>query len=1269
MHNHTRDHCRKVQEKHPDINTSQASWDDSTIGKAYKALGWDTIRSNFKIDSSRSKFIPSKSNYKLICNLTENIQTDIDTIDMFVPNTDMYYRIKALLDTGAKGGNFVHPKVVNQLGLNIIRSSSVVCSAFENSSCAESQGFVNLNLNYFDETTKSFMPLNIRATILDIAYDLIIGKATLREHALLEKVPGQFWEGKVCSCNPRGERLTECSEMKDSKCACHDVHHSQVKSNIDTTLLTQQIIASLTEMANVLNETIDDSDDELSDNFPDLYWDQSNRTTTDPASLIPSHIEGDADFRQRQIDLCTEFSDIFSREARSEPADLPPMELNVDVEKWNVSKHRQPPRPQSLKAQEAIHKQVTFMESKNIIQSTDKAQAWSQLLMVPKPNGDYRCCQDVRALNELTTTESWPIPNIEQTIIRIGNKKAQYYAVMDLAAGYHQAPLHDNSKIFTAFICFMGLFTWNRVTMGLKKAPGYFQRMMTTVVLVGLIYIICEAYLDDIITFGTTQDEYLANLRQIFLRFRKHGVAVHPDKTHLGLSKVEWAGHLFTPLGHTYTRDRINAALGVKQPRLARELKAFLGLANYFHRFIRNLSHHVKILESLIPNYTKNSVKVLNWTTEATASYQYILEQIKNCPTLYFLSEYGEIVLETDASDFGIGAYLYQIVDGEQRPISFISKALTSQQMHWSPYEKEGYAIYYALRRLEYLLRDVKFRLKTDHKNLTFITTSASPKVLRWKMEMQTYDYTVEYFKGADNTTADAFSRLCTLDNSTKVEEDYAELPIVKSLSRLCGLNNIILEEEEEELSPAERLTTSQLHSNTSEEDLKIPSDLYKCISSVHNSSVGHFGVEMTYQRLLNSEKFKQLNSSIKHPYLTIRKFVRVFRKSCPCCQKMDEIKVPITTKAFTTASFKPMRRLNIDAIGPLPLSKDGFLHILVIIDTFTRFIELYPIKDVTAKSAAKAILQHAGRYGVADQILSDRGPQFVNAIIQEFLDMLQSDQQFTTAYSKEENAIVERSNKEVMRHLRAIIFDKIVIDEWEDSLPLVQRIINSKVHLTTGVSPAQLLFGNAIDLDDQLLHEPSTVLKTSVSQWADKMLSKQKQIISLAQQLQAKQDEQHMSSANMKVDDDAIDLFPVNSFVLVEYPNRPKHKLSLQNAGPFRVLKHIGSTYTLLNLVTNKKKPGVKIQFLRPYIEDGVHDPRVVANTDVQAYDVEKIISHTGSKKSEMKFLVKWLGYTDAYNSEVPWKDLSSNVHLHRYLISKNMKNMIPKSYIYLYS
>ena len=1193
-----------------------------------------------------SKFISNN----FLCSLTSDKINDIDTIDMFIPHEMTYYRIKTLLDTGAKTMNYIHPVVVKKLGLSIVSSPTVTCSALGSSKfCEQSVGFVVIKLIFFDENVNSFMPIEIKATVQEIAYDLIIGKPTLRETDLHNRVPAQFWEGKACSCHPCGGDVGECSVTDVLPCKTDHLHAHEVDTKVYTNLLTHQIIASLTEMSNTLDETINPPEEDVPESFG-IDWDESRRIKTNPPSNIPTHIEGSEAFRAKQIALCEEFADIFSREARAVPADLPPLELNVDIEKWNIPKNRQPPRPQSLKAQEEIRKQVEAMLELNIIEESE-AQAWSQVLMIPKPSGAYRFCQDVRSLNDLTVSESWPIPNIRDMITRIGDKKSRFFAVMDLTAGYHQAPLAEKSRILTAFICFMGLYQWLRVTMGLKRAPGWFQKMMTTVVLVGLIYVICEAYLDDIITFGKTEDEYLGNLRRIFERFRQYGIVLSPDKTHLGMSQAEYVGHLFTPLGHTFSRDRINSTLNMKKPKVAKELKTFLGLANYFHQHIRNLSHHTKVLETLIPNYTKNSTKVLNWSEETDASYAYIIEQIKECPTLYFLTEDGEVVLETDASDYGIGAYLYQIVDGVPRPIAFISKALNKTQLNWSPYEKEAYAIYFALRKLEYLLRDIQFRLKTDHKNLTFITTSGSPKVIRWKMEMQTYNFDMEYFAGELNTAADAFSRLCALESVPLEEEMEVELTPLESL-----MNNI---------NNRTKITDDEPH---------IPGDLYKCISRVHNSRVGHFGVDLTYKRLIESSWFKQMNeeriSNNEDPHSHVKRFVRLFKQRCPCCQKMDELKVPITTKAFTTASFKPMRRLNIDAIGPLPMSAEGYMHILVIIDTFTRFAELYAVRNVTAKSAAKAILNHSGRYGVPDQLLSDRGPQFVNGIIKEFLDILQIDQELTMAYSKEENAIVERSNKEVMRHLRAIIFDDKIIDEWEDSLPLVQRIINSKVHLTTGVSPAQLLFGNAIDLDDQILNSPSeSNSTTTISDWADKMLTKQKQIITLAQKYQMEHDEHHLLTKVTEVkNNNVIEEFPINSFVLVEYPNRPPHKLALQNAGPFRVLKRVGAKYSLLNLATNKKRPAVHIKFLRPYMEDGITDPRLVANADYQMFDVEKVISHTGKTKSEMNFMVKWVGYADSYNSEVPWSQLRTNVKLHQYLISKNMKKMIPRSFIHLY-
>ncbi len=161
-------------------------------------------------------------------------------------------------------------------------------------------------------------------------------------------------------------------------------------------------------------------------------------------------------------------------------------------------------------------------------------------------------------------------------------------------------------------------------------------------------------------------------------------------------------------------------------------------------------------------------------------------------------------------------------------------------------------------------------------------------------------------------------------------------------------------------------------------------------------------------------------------------------------------------------------------------MSKDSAenCYILVIIDCFTRFVELSPIEDTTATLCAKALLNHVCRYGTPMTIRSDRGTQFVNAIISQLLSLLQIEHELNLAYSKEHNAIMERANKEVMRHLTAVIFDKRVNAAWSSEyyLPLVQRIMNAKVHDTIGVSPAELLYGKAINLYTGLLSPSSRV-------------------------------------------------------------------------------------------------------------------------------------------------------------------------------------------------
>ena len=195
-----------------------------------------------------------------------------------------------------------------------------------------------------------------------------------------------------------------------------------------------------------------------------------------------------------------------------------------------------------------------------------------------------------------------------------------------------------------------------------------------------------------------------------------------------------------------------------------------------------------------------------------------------------------------------------------------------------------------------------------------------------------------------------------------------------------------------------------------------IPEEQYKQIAAVHNSNLGHWGIAMTKKRLNN-------------PSVTDR-MIAEFIRQCPCCQVMSRLRIPIKTHPFTCASYNPFEVLHLDHIGPLRPDEKGNLFILVVIDAFSRWVELYPTKTTTAVESASCIFQHFGRFGNTKVVHTDRGTAFHNELIEELLRMSGTEQSLTTANSSEENGIVERANQEVLRHLNAILFDSRVHDK-----------------------------------------------------------------------------------------------------------------------------------------------------------------------------------------------------------------------------------------------
>jgi len=321
--------------------------------------------------------------------------------------------------------------------------------------------------------------------------------------------------------------------------------------------------------------------------------------------------------------------------------------------------------------------------------------------------------------------------------------------------------------------------------------------------------------MDDIITYADTPEELVKRLEIIFERLQKFGITVNPEKVRVGMTEVEYVGHLIDHYGLSFSKEKREKVLDFRLPKTAKHMKSFLGLINQFRDHVPNYGDLVAPLHAMIPNYKKNSNVPLQWTEELKERFYLVQKEVSSCQKLFFLDEVSPIYLHTDASNYGIGGYLFQVVDGVKYPIRFISRTLNERERKWNTVEKEAYAIFYSLLELEHLIRDRKFALRTDSKNLTYMNTESSPKVKRWKLAIQHYDFDLQHIKGEDNTEADAFSRLVHFPE--KQEE-----PMM-----LCNL---------------EALNT-------------LDPSIFEKIKSVHGTFQGHGGVERTMTLLKKAKK------------------------------------------------------------------------------------------------------------------------------------------------------------------------------------------------------------------------------------------------------------------------------------------------------------------------------------------------------------------------------------------------------------------------------
>ena len=333
---------------------------------------------------------------------------------------------------------------------------------------------------------------------------------------------------------------------------------------------------------------------------------------------------------------------------------------------------------------EAADELVQQMLDDDIIEPSDSPWA-SPAVLVTKKDGTIRFSVDYRKVNFLTKKDSYPLPRIDDTLNTLGG--AEYFCTRDLASGYWQVRMKKEDRPITAFATRKGLFQFKVMPFGLTNAPATFQRLMDTV-LKGLQWQRCLVYLDDIIVFGKYFGETLANLRMVMERLKAAGLKLKASKCQWFKHSVKYLGHVVSARGIECDPDKIQAVKDWPVPRSVTQVRQFLGFAAYYRKFISHFSETAQPLTNLM----KKSVGFY-WDEKCQHAFETLKQLLVTAPVLAYPTDEGDYVLDTDASNYAMGAVLSQVQNGEERVIAYASQTLSHTQQNYCTTKKELLAV------------------------------------------------------------------------------------------------------------------------------------------------------------------------------------------------------------------------------------------------------------------------------------------------------------------------------------------------------------------------------------------------------------------------------------------------------------------------------------------------------------------------------------------------------------------------------------------------
>ena len=901
-----------------------------------------------------------------------------------------------------------------------------------------------------------------------------------------------------------------------------------------------------------------------------------------------------------------------------------------DLGRCTIAKHQiklkedtvpvnKPPYRISHKDREFLKEEIEVMLKFGIVRRS--TSPWSApVVIIPKKDGSRRICIDYRLLNSVTITQNFPVPQVQDIFETIA--QAIYFSTLDLASGYWQELLEDNSKEYTAFSTPDGHYEFEVLPFGLKNAPSDFNRVMQLMLrrIENNTFVI--AYFDDIIIYSRTYEEHLIHLKIVLETLISVNLKLKPSKCNWCQTEAKVLGHVISEGKILMDPDKISSIVKREPPRNVKQLQSFLGICNYYRKFVEGYAKKAAPLNKLLSKEVK-----FVWSQDQQEAFELLKNALVKYPILRVADFKRPFTIFTDASNYALGAVLTQIDDqNREYVVAYASRTLNTAEKNYGISEKECLAVIYAIKQFRVYVHGTTFKLITDHSALTWLLNIRDPtgRLARWALYIQAFDVEIIHRKGVIHCNADTLSRppiedACTVETrndedaylsikSVDPYEDDALLQFLKTGKHMSGVSYKRAKGIEKLAKiyslGIDNLGQEALWYKKDEKILLVPKPQERKELVLQAHLLGHFQAQTTLKRLQELYYWKGMHEDSK--------------KVCEECDNCRRTHKPnLKEHPFKSLSVDGVHdRVQIDLVFGFPESEDGYKGILTVIEAVTKNCSLFPIRSKEAQEIAKCLWKYISVYSAPRVILSDRGTEFCNKVVDHLLRMSGIEHRVTAAYHPRTNGLTERQNATVVSAIRAHATENKL--KWPEWLEYIELAYRTRIHSTTNYSPFELLYGRSPNTFRSWIHSEPNLTEEQESEALWQRAMEIKQMVEYTHEKAKnnilKSQEQTKKLHLTKSKTTTIELEPGSQVMISTTGMHPK--LHDPFRGPFTVIERTAAgTYRLMNVKNEILDDTYSLERLKPVSTIEHH----------KYHNYTDILDHRVNSKGKNEYLVRW--------------------------------------------